>query len=251
MDRATFERDGAVCLRGVVGPELLREVTAAVDANLAEPSPLAIVASGADDPGMFVEDFCNWPRFDAYVALARAVAPVIATLTGSSTVRLYHDHLLVKEAATTARTPWHQDQPYYDVEGRDVVSMWLPVDPVPRESTLELLAGSHHGPWLMPRSFQDKQAKWFPEGALADVPDVDADRAGHRVLGWSLAPGDAVVFHALALHSSAGSAVRRRVLSLRFLGDDAHRVTRPWRTSPPLPIDAVFPVLFEVGAGAP
>ena len=27
---------------------------------------------------------------------------------GSQTVRLHHDHLLVKEPGTTLRTPWHQ-----------------------------------------------------------------------------------------------------------------------------------------------
>ena len=62
---ADFARDGTVCVRGLVGPELLARVTAAVDANLAAPSELAQVASTNDDPGRFVEDFCNWPRFPA------------------------------------------------------------------------------------------------------------------------------------------------------------------------------------------
>ena len=243
-----FARDGGVVVRELVDRTLLARVTDAVEANLASPSSLAMVASGDDDPGQFVEDFCNWERFPAYVELARAVAPVAAALMGSATVRLYHDHLLVKQPRTAQRTPWHQDQPYYDVEGRQVVSMWLPLDPVPRASSLELLAGSHLGPWLMPRSFQDQQAKWFPDGTLADVPDVDADRASYRVLGWAVQPGDAVFFHALTLHSAGGSTARRRVLSLRFLGDDAVRVERPWRTSPPIPADATFPdVLSEAG----
>ena len=247
-----FARDGAVVVRELVGRDVLADVTAAVDANLADPSPLAIVASGESDPGRFVEDFCNWERFPAYVTLARAVAPVAAALMGSQSVRLYHDHVLVKAPRTAQPTPWHQDQPYYDVEGRQVISMWLPLDAVPRESSLELLAGSHLGPWLMPRTFQDQQAKWFPEGSLADVPDVDADRSTHRVLGWALEPGDAVFFHALTLHSAPGSAGLRRVLSLRVLGDDAVRVERPWRTSPPIPKGATFPdVLSEAGAAAP
>jgi len=113
-----FARDGAVCVRGLVAAELLAKVTAAVDANLAAPSVLAQVASQANDPGRFVEDFCNWPRFPAYVDLAQATAPVAQALMGSASVRLYHDHLLVKEAGTRQPTPWHQDQPYYDVDGR-------------------------------------------------------------------------------------------------------------------------------------
>lgn len=238
-----FARDGAVCVRGLVGAELLARVTAAVDANLAAPSELAQVASRADDPGRFVEDFCNWPRFPAYVELANATAHVAQALMGSQTVRLYHDHLLVKDAGTRQPTPWHQDQPYYDVDGRDVISMWLPVDPVPLESTLEFVAGTHLGPWLMPRTFMQDEAKWFPEGSLVDVPDVQAHRDAFPILGWALQPGDAVFFHALTLHASQGATGLRRVISIRFLGDDANRVERPWRCSPPIPADATFPVL--------
>ncbi len=239
-----YERDGAVYVRDLVAAPLLARVTSAIDANLADPSPLAQVASTADDPGRFVEDFCNWPRFPAYVELAHAVAPVVQALLGSRSVRLYHDHLLVKEAGTRQPTPWHQDQPYYDVEGRDVVSMWLPVDPVPRDSTLEFVAGTHAGPWLMPRTFMRNEAKWFAEGSLAEVPDIEAARDLHPILGWALAPGDAVFFHGLSLHAARGATGRRRVLSLRFLGDDARRVPRTWRCSPPIPSDAEFPVLI-------
>ena len=42
------------------------------------------------------------------------------------------------------------------------------------------LAGSHRGVWYMPTTFLDKQAKWFPEGSLEPVPDVDADPVRHQ-----------------------------------------------------------------------
>lgn len=29
----------------------------------------------------------------------------------------YHDHVLVKEPGAESETPWHQDQPYYPVDG--------------------------------------------------------------------------------------------------------------------------------------
>ena len=65
-------------------------------------------------------------------ALARMsdAARISAELMGSPSVRLFHDHVLVKEGGTRQRTPWHQDQPYYNVDGRGV-SAWIPVDPVP------------------------------------------------------------------------------------------------------------------------
>ena len=48
-------------------------------------------------------------------------------------------------AGTRQPTPWHQDQPYYNVDGTQNVSFWIPVDPVSRASTLEFVAGSHRG----------------------------------------------------------------------------------------------------------
>jgi ectoine hydroxylase-related dioxygenase (phytanoyl-CoA dioxygenase family) len=154
--------------------------------------------------------------------------------------------MLVKEAGTRQPTPWHQDQPYYNVDGAQTCSVWMPVDPVSRGSTLEFVAGSHVGPWLMPRTFMDGQARWFPEGSLADLPDIEADRSAFPIVGWALEPGDAVFFHMLALHAAGGADRRRRAFSIRFLGDDAVHAPRAWKTSPE------FPGLTEtLPAGAP
>ncbi len=245
-----YQTDGAVCIRGLLSAaevEILRE---GIDANLAAPSPRAKVASLGDDPGLFIEDFCCWPDNPHYqrAIFETPLAQTAAHLMRSRSARLYHDHMLTKEPGTRQPTPWHQDQPYYNVEGFQNCSMWIPVDPVARHSTLEFVAGSHRGPWLMPRSFMDKQAKWFPEGSLADLPDVDAQRGQTRILGWELAPGDVVCFHMLALHAAAGvdAGQRRRVFSLRFLGDDVRHAPRRWVTSPE------FPGLAEqLPAGAP
>ena len=89
----------------------------------------------------------------------------------------------------------------------------------------------------MPRSFLDGKANWFPDGMLAELPDIAADPDRYRVLGWELEPGDAVCFHMLTLHGAGGvdGPDRRRVLSLRFLGDDMVHAPRRWTTSPPFP----------------
>ncbi|HZO61815.1 MAG TPA: phytanoyl-CoA dioxygenase family protein [Gaiellaceae bacterium] len=243
-----FRRDGAVCVRGAFTAEDVALVERGIERNLAEPSERASVASRPDDPGRFFEDFCNWrriPEFEQFIRASRA-AEIAAELMGSKQVRLFHDHLLVKEPGTRQRTPWHQDQPYYNVEGVDNCSLWMPVDPVDRESTVEFVAGSHRGPWLMPRTFMDDQAKWFPEGSLQELPDVDGDRDAFEILAWELEPGDAVFFHMLTLHAAGGATRRRRAFSVRFLGDDATHAPREWKTSPD------FPGLeTELPAGAP
>jgi len=245
-----WRRDGAVCVRQLLTPAEVQRLREGIDANLAQPSPRAKVASRPDDPGYFIEDFCNWQDNAAYRELIfhSPLAAAAGLLTGSREIRLYHDHMLTKEPGTRSPTPWHQDQPYYNVEGMSNCSLWIPVDPVRRHSTLEFVAGSHLGPWLMPRSFMDHQAKWFPEGSLAELPDIEGTRAQQPILGWALEPGDVVCFHMLALHAAAGvdGDRRRRVFSLRFLGDDMRHAPRRWTTSPDFP-----GLADELPAGAP
>ena len=33
----------------------------------------------------------------------------------------FHEHVFIKDPGTTRGTPWHQDQPYYPVNGRQVL----------------------------------------------------------------------------------------------------------------------------------
>ena len=243
-----YQRDGAVVLRGVVSSAEIESLRRGIDRVVERPSSRAQVASSSDDPGFFIEDFCRWRdigEFSEFV-LGSRLAGIAADLMQSEVVTHYHDHVLVKEPGTRQRTPWHQDQPYYDVDGRQNVSFWIPVDPVPRSACLELVAGSHRGSWYMPRTFLDHQAKWFPEGSLEELPDVEAlrhetDPEGRpRLVSWDLAPGDAIAFHMLTIHGAPGALGpgRRRVFSWRVLGDDMVYVRRPWVTSPDL--DAVL-----------
>lgn len=234
-----FQRDGAVCLRQLLSTEQIEILREGIEHNLASLSSRAKVASRSDDPGYFVEDFCTWKTNPLYqkTIFDTTLASVAAQLMQSQSVRLYHDHLLVKEPGTRQITPWHQDQPYYNVAGMQNCSFWIPVDPVSRESSLEFVAGSHLGPWLMPRSFMDNQAKWFPEGSLQELPSIEQSRADYPIIGWDIEPGDVVCFHMLALHMARGvdGAQRRRVFSVRFLGDDMRHAPRPWVTSPDFP----------------
>jgi ectoine hydroxylase-related dioxygenase (phytanoyl-CoA dioxygenase family) len=230
-----FRRDGVVVLRDLLDPESLATLARGVEMNLAALSPLGMNATRPGEPGAFIEDFRNWQRIPEYEQVIRRspLGAVAGELTGSDEVRLFHDHLLVKEAGTLDRSPWHQDQPYYCIDGAQTVSFWIPLDPVDRASTLEFVAGSHTGPWFMPRSFVAGTTMVFEEGALEEVPDVEADREAWPIRGWAMDPGDAVAFNMLTLHAAAGSARRRRAFSVRLIGDDVRYAPRPHRTSPP------------------
>jgi hypothetical protein len=57
--RRFFLEHGALCIRGALTKEQVEQLKTGIDQNLAQPSARAKVASSADDPGWFFEDFCN------------------------------------------------------------------------------------------------------------------------------------------------------------------------------------------------
>lgn len=241
-----YRSDGVVLVTGAFDDIEVETARGAIEEVMARPGPLAKVASAEDDPGLFFEDFCRWQEVAAIeeLALRSQVPALAAALMATDEVRFYHDHVLVKEGGTEQRTPWHQDQPYYNVDGRGV-SAWIPVDPVPLAGCLELLAGSNRGEWYLPRTFLDHQARWFPEGSLQELPDIEADRTAFDIRHFEMQPGDAIFFDFLTVHGAPGFPFdgRRRVLSLRYLSAEARHAPRPWRTSPPF--DGLAEVLAD------
>ncbi len=237
-----YREDGAVCLRAVIDRDWVERLRRGVDRNIAEPGPYAhhYTRESGKAGGMFFGDYCNWQRIPEYRDFAHGspVAALAARLMGSRRVNFFHEHVLVKEPGTVERTPWHHDQPYWCVDGEQVCSLWLPLDPVPRAVCPEFVRGSHRwGRWFKPRRFVDHDAYDYPAG-WEEVPDLDADRTAYRILSWDLEPGDGIAFHALTLHAAPGNPSagrRRRAFSARYTGDDARYASRPGRLSPPFP----------------
>ncbi|MEY4698188.1 MAG: hypothetical protein RIT14_2616, partial [Pseudomonadota bacterium] len=216
---AAYQRDGVVLVKGLWA-EQVEALRAGVERNMAEPGPYAAENLKPGEAGRFFDDYCNWDRIPEFEAVIRQsdVADVAAALMGSARVQLFHDHVLVKEPGTSKPTPWHQDGPYYFVEGQQTVSFWSPLDPV-REASLRCVAGSHLWEkevlptrWLAETNFYPDSDRYMP------VPDPDAE--GMRVLEWEMEPGDAVAFNFRTLHGARGNAagLRRRAFSLRLVG---------------------------------
>lgn len=234
-----FERDGAICLRQAFAPRWIDSLAVGVEKNMANPSPDGVRYTPAGAPGGFYDDYCNWQRIPEYrdFVLNSPAGEIAGRLTRSRAARLFHEHVLIKEPGTREVTPWHHDQPYYCVDGDQLCSIWLPLDPVPRVACPEFVAGSHRwGTLFMPRTFIDHHDYPFPPGTFPPVPDIESNRGDYTILSWELEPGDCIVFHMRTLHGAPGTAAlktRRRAFSTRWLGDDAKFARRPGRTSPP------------------
>lgn len=238
----TFQRDGVVLIKGLF-KDHVATIRKGIEKNMAEPGEYAAENLKEGEGGRFFDDYCNWTRIPEFEAVIRTspAAAVAADLMRSNTVQLFHDHVLVKEPGTSKPTPWHQDGPYYFVEGEQTVSFWSPMDPV-REASLRCVAGSHKWAkpvlptrWLSEESFYPDQDAYIP------VPDPDAE--GMDIREWDMEPGDAVAFNYGILHGARGNNAtsRRRAFSLRLVGDDARYVERPGRTSPPFPGHGMAP----------
>ena len=250
-----FQRDGAVLIKGLFA-DWIDDIAAGIEQNMSEPGPYAAENLQSGEAGRFFDDYCNWMRIPAFEKVIRQsdAASVAAQLMGSQSAQFFHDHVLVKEPGTTKPTPWHQDGPYYFVEGQQTVSFWTTVEPV-QDATLRCVAGSHLWPKpVLPTRWLKEDSFYADEDAY--IPVLDPDAEGMSVLEWPLEPGDAVAFNFKVLHGARGNlaADRRRAFSLRFVGDDARYVERPGRTSPPFPGHDMqpgqvlredwFPVLF-------
>jgi ectoine hydroxylase-related dioxygenase (phytanoyl-CoA dioxygenase family) len=261
-----YRRDGVAHLEQVIAPEWIERLRAGVEENMAHPGPYAKLYTPEGQPGKFFGDYCNWQRIPEYRAffVESGLAAIAARLMGSRKVNLYHEHVLVKEPGTREKTPWHHDQPYYPVDGVQIVSFWIPLDAVPRSTCPQYVAGSHRwGKWYAPKRFADSQDHANTAPDYEAVPDEETLRREYSLVAYDLRPGDCIAFHGLTLHGAPGNehAGRRRAFAARFTGDDARFVLREGFMSPPPPpaggpasggpMDSdAFPVIWRDGVVA-
>ncbi len=234
-----FERDGVILLRGVFG-DWIETLCRGVEFNMQNPGPFGREYLDENQSGRFFGDYCNWNRIDEYrqFLFESPAAEIAAALMQSESVRIFHEHVLVKEPGTDKITPWHHDQPYYCVDGNQVCSMWIPLDSIGVKTCPEFVAGSQAWQrWFTPRKFSGIDYE-RDDPSLETMPDIEANRQDYDIRSWSLEPGDAIAFHFLTIHgapSNLSTGNRRRGFATRWLGDDTVYARRAGETSPPFP----------------
>ena len=228
--KAAFESDGVVKVPGAVGDEWIDRILEDAQRELDAPGPWVTDTNpGGTQDRLFTTRY-RWqhqPVIRDFVLLS-PIAAMAAALTGSSTMRFYFDHLLVKEPHTAAPTPWHQDIPYWPFLGKQIISAWVSATPsTVRGSSLEFVRGSHRwDAYYAPKSF-DGQGGWTDDSQGEPMPDIESARSHddcpYDIVGFDVEPGDAIFFSAWIIHGAPPNrgAGRRVALSTRWLGDDA------------------------------
>lgn len=245
----TFWADGVVCLRGVLAPDWIARLHAAVEDVLSardgtdlsamaaqiDAGGGAVLRDAASDGtprGRFFAGTDHWRRHRTFrdFALVSPLPALVAALLRARRVALYEDSLLVKEPGTVERTAFHQDMAYFHVTGSQVCTTWCPLDLVDAATgAVKYVRGSHR--WQ-----RDFQPNFFVStaaipGTLGEtVPDVEGDPQRYELLSFDTGPGDVVVHHARTIHGAPGNASstrRRRAVSVRYCGDDVRFHRRP------------------------
>ncbi len=228
--RAAFERDGVVKIPGAVDGDWVARILEDAQAALDDPGPwITDTNPGASTDRLFTTRY-RWqhaPLIRDFV-FSSPIAGMAASLTGSTGMRFYFDHLLVKEPFTSAPTPWHQDIGYWPFLGRQIISAWVAATASRvSHSSLEFVKGSHRwDAYYAPESF-DGEGGWTDDFKGEPMPDIEAVRhrgdCPYEIVGFDVEPGDAIFFSAWIVHGAPANVGRdRRVaLSTRWLGDDA------------------------------
>lgn len=223
----TFWQDGAILIENAVDQDWQSRLATAIDRDIATPGPFCnhyTLPNGKKFHG----NLRLWETDDDFRAYCfSSPLPTLAgQIMGAERVTLFYDQLFVKEPGVDHPTRWHNDQPYWPVRGRNVMSFWLALDHVTADSgRMEFVAGSHNwGRWFQPEAFAPGGAAYERGENYEDMPDIDGQRDQHRIIGWDMQPGDVIAFHAMAVHAAGGNRTedrRRRGYTVRYCGDDA------------------------------
>ena len=228
-----YERNGAVLLRQLVKGGWADLIELGLERAIRNPSGLARDLFPGTDKAFYYDDY-NYAVVPEWQILLRdsPIVDVVASILRTKELRLFYDQIFIKKGGQERRTPWHQDTPYWSCVGRQYCNLWITIDPLPTEESLEFVRGSHLGPLYAGGDF----GEGVPQQPGPPLPDIDGQRDRFDILAFPIERGDVVMFHPSMLHGGGAVSAerRRRTLALKFFGDDVVYVRRP-KPSPPFP----------------
>ncbi len=221
--RGALTKDGVVCLRKAFEASWLSVIEEGIVQALAGASADLEIVKREGDKGQFSFSSGAWRSVKPFQRFIfdSPLPDLVWPLLDSSTLTLFYDFLLIKEAhSDSALTPWHQDHSYYPLDGRKVVNSWVALDHIPLESALRFLAGSHSPPQLYRAvDFDNPNTSYRHARSELPLPPIDADGP---IAATELQPGDMLVWWSHMLHCAPGNQLSRRraAFSVNWLGDD-------------------------------
>jgi len=230
----TYHRDGVLKLPGMFDKDWIEILNKGLDANIETPTRRSRIWYKDTSGRSMFYDHTAWQGIEEYrkFIFNSPAAQICGQLMDSATVNFFFDSVFVRSTGTQFETPWHQDEPYWSVEGYDACSLWMPLVPVKRKSSLSFVPGSHRLKTvfkqynfgnLNPVRKKNVDQVDFSDIAEQEFPDINADPERFGVVSWDMQPGDCIAFNGRTMHGGSGKlddGYELRVFTTKWVGDD-------------------------------
>ncbi len=233
-----YFEDGVVYLPNIVEQHWIDKLRIGVDKNITTPSPRGRVWDKDEHGNVCLFDAQAWTEIEEYREFVEGgpLAEIAGRLMNSEEVNFFYDAIFARTPGNQFRTPFHQDEPYWSVEGFNTCSIWMPLMSVERNSALEFVKGSHRWPHKYKQTNfgaltgHEADQVHFDDQDTVPFPDIEGNRAQYDILSWSMEPGDIAVFNARMIHGGSGNLAPNKdlkVFNTQWLGEDVRINFRP------------------------
>ena len=230
----TYHRDGVLLLPGMFDKDWIELLNKGLDANIEAPTRRSRIWYKDTSGRSMFYDHTAWQGIEEYrkFIFNSPAAQICGQLMRSTTINFFFDSVFVRSTGTQFETPWHQDEPYWSVEGYDACSIWMPLGPVKRKNALSFVPGSHRLKTvfkqynfgdLNPVRKKNVDQVDFSDIAEQEFPDINADPKRFGVVSWDMQPGDCIAFNGRTMHGGSGKLdddCELRVFTTKWVGDD-------------------------------
>ena len=230
----TYHRDGVLLLPGMFDKDWIELLNKGLDANIEAPTRRSRIWYKDTSGRSMFYDHTAWKGIEEYrkFIFNSPAAQICGLLMRSTTINFFFDSVFVRSTGTQFETPWHQDEPYWSVEGYDACSIWMPLGPVKQKNALSFVPGSHRLKTvfkqynfgdLNPVRKKNVDQVDFSDIAEQEFPDINADPKRFGVVSWDMQPGDCIAFNGRTMHGGSGKLdddCELRVFTTKWVGDD-------------------------------
>ena len=229
-----YYRDGVLKLPGMFDEDWIEILNKGLDNNIETPTRRSRIWYKDTSGRSMFYDHTAWQGIEEYrkFIFNSPAAQICGQLMRSTTINFFFDSVFVRSTGTQFETPWHQDEPYWSVEGYDACSIWMPLGPVKQKNALSFVPGSHRLKTvfkqynfgdLNPVRKKNVDQVDFSDIAEQEFPDINADPERFGVVSWDIQPGDCIAFNGRTMHGGSGKLdddCELRVFTTKWMGDD-------------------------------
>jgi len=231
----TYHRDGVVLIKDMFDSEWIDVLKRGLTNNCENPTHRARTWDRDAEGRTMFWDSQAWQEVDEYqqFIFKSPAAEIAGKLLKATEINFFFDAVFVRSPGTQFSTPWHQDEPYWSIEGYDTCTIWMPLVPVKKKNALAFVPGSHLNNEIFdqpnfgdlnPDGKTDVDQTNFSGIAEESIPDIDANPERYGVVSFDMEPGDCVAFNSRILHGGSGKLdgdTELKVFTSKWLGDDA------------------------------